>query len=71
VLVVDETGVLADPAAPDAAKARRLEVLFSDVTPSPRSMRASPEYRRAMLHVLGRRAVATAVERLAGSTARP
>ena len=71
VLVVDETGLLADPAAPDAAKAQRLELLFTDATPSPRSMRASPEYRRAMLHVLGLRAVATAVERLAGSTTRP
>jgi hypothetical protein len=28
-------------------------------------MRASPEYRLAMLHVLGLRAVAVAVERLA------
>ena len=69
VLVVDETGVLADPAAPDEAKVQRLQVLFRDASPSPRSMRASPDYRLAMLHVLGLRAVATAAERLARRTA--
>jgi carbon-monoxide dehydrogenase medium subunit len=69
MLVVDETGVLADPAAPDAAKAQRLQVLFRDASPSPTSMRASPDYRLAMLHVLGLRAVATAAERLARGTA--
>lgn len=66
VLVVDDTGVLADPRAPDLAKLQRLETLFVDASPSPRSMRASPEYRLAMLHVLGVRAVGTAIERLAG-----
>ena len=65
LLVVDESGVLADPAATDPAKMARLEALFVDASPSPRSMRASPEYRLAMLHVLGLRAVATAIERLA------
>jgi carbon-monoxide dehydrogenase medium subunit len=69
VLVVDETGVLADPATPDEAKVQRLELLFSDASPSPRSMRASPDYRLAMLHVLGLRALATAAERLARGTA--
>ena len=53
VLVSDETGLLADPAAPDRAKMERLETLFAAARPSPRSMRASPEYRLAMLHVLG------------------
>ena len=53
VLVVDESGVLADPAAPDEAKAAILERMFADASPSPRSMRASPEYRLAMLRVLG------------------
>lgn len=71
VLVVDETGLLADPGAPDLAKAQRLETLFVDASPSARSMRATPEYRLAMLHVLGLRAVATAMERLAGRTVRP
>ena len=65
VLVADETGVLADPTAPDAAKAERLETLFAGASPSARSMRASPEYRLAMLRVLGLRAVSTAVRRLA------
>jgi CO/xanthine dehydrogenase FAD-binding subunit len=65
VLVADETGVLADPTAPDAAKAERLETLFAGASPSARSMRASPEYRLAMLRVLGLRAVGTAVRRLA------
>ena len=71
VLVTDTTGVLADPAAPDAAKSRRLEELFVDASPSTRSMRASPEYRVAMLHVLGLRAVGTAIERLAAGAGRP
>jgi CO/xanthine dehydrogenase FAD-binding subunit len=65
VLVADETGVLADPMAPEAAKMQRLETLFVGASPSARSMRASPEYRLAMLHVLGLRAVGTAIRRLA------
>jgi len=65
VLRVDESGLLADPAAPDAAKAAILEEMFADASPSPRSMRASPAYRLAMLRVLGRRALASAIERLA------
>ncbi len=65
VLTVDETGVLADPVAPDEAKAAILERLLVDASPSPRSMRASPDYRLAMLRVLARRALRTAIERLA------
>ena len=65
LLVVDETGVLADPASSDAARIERLEAMFVAASPSPRSMRASPEYRLAMLRVLGLRAVAGAIERLA------
>ena len=65
VLAVDETGVLADPAASDDAKRERLDALFADASPSPTSMRATPEYRLAMLRVLGLRAVRTAIERLA------
>jgi CO/xanthine dehydrogenase FAD-binding subunit len=65
VLGVDESGVLADPAAPDAAKGAIFERLFADASPSPRSMRASPDYRLAMLRVLGTRALRTAIERLA------
>jgi CO/xanthine dehydrogenase FAD-binding subunit len=65
VLVIDESGVLADPASPDEAKAPILEAMFAGASPSPRSMRAGPEYRLAMLRVLGRRALAAAIERLA------
>jgi CO/xanthine dehydrogenase FAD-binding subunit len=65
VLCVDESGVLADPAAPEDAKAAILEEMFAIASPSPRSMRASPAYRQAMLRVLGARALATAIERLA------
>jgi CO/xanthine dehydrogenase FAD-binding subunit len=71
VLVSDETGLLADPDAPDRAKMQRLENLFVAASPSARSMRASPEYRVAMLHLLGLRAIGTAIERLADGTARP
>jgi CO/xanthine dehydrogenase FAD-binding subunit len=69
VLVSDETGVLADPAAPDGAKTQRFETLFAGASPSPRSMRASPDYRLAMLNVLGLRAVGIAIERLAAGAA--
>jgi CO/xanthine dehydrogenase FAD-binding subunit len=65
VLVVDESGVLADPAAPDAAKEPIFERMFAAASPSPRSMRASPAYRLAMLRVLGARALRTAIARLA------
>jgi carbon-monoxide dehydrogenase medium subunit len=65
VLAIDESGVLADPTAPDAAKAPILEAMFAAASPSPRSMRAGPEYRLAMLRVLGRRALAAAIDRLA------
>jgi len=70
LLVADDTGLLADPSASDGAKAERLETLFAAASPSARSMRASPDYRLAMLHVLGLRAVGTAIERLAGGSVR-
>jgi CO/xanthine dehydrogenase FAD-binding subunit len=63
----DPTGTLADPAAPDAARLDVLDRMFADATPSPGSMRASPEYRRAMLRVLGLRATAIARARLAST----
>jgi len=65
VLAVDATGVLADPAAPAEAKGPILEQMFAAARPSPRSMRASPEYRLAMLRVLGERALRIAIDRLA------
>lgn len=64
-LVVDESGLLADPAAPEAMKTAAFERLFEAATPSPGSMRASPAYRLAMLRVLGSRALGTAMARLA------
>jgi carbon-monoxide dehydrogenase medium subunit len=64
LLVVDRSGLLADPAAGDDAKRERLAALFVDASPSPTSMRSGPEYRLAMLQVLGLRAVHTAIERL-------
>jgi CO/xanthine dehydrogenase FAD-binding subunit len=64
VLAVDDTGVLADAAAPAADRTAILERMLAGASPSPRSMRASPDYRLAMLRVLGWRALATAIDRL-------
>jgi len=65
LLRLDTTGVLADPASSEEARAAIFETIFADASPSVRSMRAGPQYRLAMLRVLGRRALATALERLA------
>ncbi len=65
VLVVDDSGILADPGATEAARAVVFERMFAAASPSPRSMRAGPEYRLAMLRVLGRRALGIALDRLA------
>jgi carbon-monoxide dehydrogenase medium subunit len=65
LLVVDDSGILADPASSEADRAATLDRLFAAASPSPRSMRASPEYRLAMLRVLGARALRTAAARLA------
>ena len=65
VLVVDESGVLADPGRPGRGEGGDLRADVRRRQPVPRSMRASPEYRLAMLRVLGRRALRTAIERLA------
>jgi CO/xanthine dehydrogenase FAD-binding subunit len=69
LLVTDPSGILADPATSSAERARVLDDLFAAASPSPTSMRASPEYRLAMLRVLGLRAVETAVRRLASGSA--
>jgi carbon-monoxide dehydrogenase medium subunit len=69
LLRVDTTGVLADPGASDAARLRVLDDMFADAAPSAGSMRASPEYRLAMLRVLGLRAVHAARGRREGSAA--
>jgi CO/xanthine dehydrogenase FAD-binding subunit len=65
VIVGDDSGLLADAGAANDAKARLLDSLFAGASPSARSMRASPDYRLAMLRVLGLRAVQAAVDRLA------
>jgi CO/xanthine dehydrogenase FAD-binding subunit len=65
VLVGDDSGLLADAGAGHDVKGRLLDSLFAGASPSARSMRASPDYRLAMLRVLGLRAVQAAVDRLA------
>ena len=64
LLRVDATGALGDPGATDEARAAAFEAIFADATPSATSMRAGPEYRLAMLRVLGRRALEVALGRL-------
>lgn len=68
VLVVDESGLLADAGAPAGAREAELGRLLAGASPSARSMRASPEYRLAMLQVLAARALATALARRDGSS---
>lgn len=63
-LVIDETGVLADPTVPIAEKTESLDRMFYQASPSPKSLRASPDYRLAMLRVLGARALDTAINRM-------
>jgi carbon-monoxide dehydrogenase medium subunit len=65
VLVIDETGTLADPGAQPAARAAILDLMLAGASPSARSMRAGPAYRLAMLRVLAERALAISLERLA------
>ena len=68
VLFADDTGTLANPAADPAERTAILERMFAGASPSPRSMRASPDYRLAMLRVLGARALAGAIEQLAAGS---
>lgn len=65
VVVEDASGILADARSNVTEQRRVLDELLADARPSPTSMRASPEYRLAMLRVLGLRAVDTARGRLA------
>jgi carbon-monoxide dehydrogenase medium subunit len=67
VLVSDDTGLLADRRASENDRIARLDDLLADASPSPTSMRASPEYRLAMLRVLALRGIATATQRLAAA----
>lgn len=68
-LTRDESGVLADPTAEPASRAAVLEELLSQASPSPRSIRAAPDYRLAMLPVLAMRALDTALQRRSRSAA--
>jgi CO/xanthine dehydrogenase FAD-binding subunit len=63
-LVIDDTGVLADPSVSIADKGEALGRMFHQASPSLKSLRASPDYRLAMLRVLGARALETAIGRL-------
>jgi carbon-monoxide dehydrogenase medium subunit len=68
VVTEDRSGTLADANASDAERAALLDSLLGEPRPSPTSMRASPEYRLAMLRVLALRGLATARERLGRSS---
>jgi CO/xanthine dehydrogenase FAD-binding subunit len=63
LLRVEQTGVLADASRPHEERLAVLDTLLGDAAPSPTSMRATPDYRRAMLRVLGWRAVEAALTR--------
>jgi CO/xanthine dehydrogenase FAD-binding subunit len=62
-LVSDDSGVLADPAADDAAKDEVLRQLLAQASPIS-DVRGSREYREAMLLVMSRRALRSSIERL-------
>lgn len=62
-LAADETGLLADPAADDEAKDTVLRQLLGRASPIS-DVRGSREYRQAMLLVMSRRALRTAIDRL-------
>jgi len=70
LLFSDDSGVLADAAVPDEAKTPILETMLAEASPSARSVRASPEYRLAMLRVLAVRALHSALRRRDGGQAR-
>src|SRR5690242_19909051 len=69
LLRLDESGVLADRSRPDGERLAVLDELLAAASPSPTSMRATPDYRRAMLRVLGWRAVGAALARRDGAAA--
>jgi CO/xanthine dehydrogenase FAD-binding subunit len=62
-LVADESGLLGDPKASDAAKDEILLRLLTQASPIS-DVRGSREYRRAMLLVVSHRALRTSIDRL-------
>jgi CO/xanthine dehydrogenase FAD-binding subunit len=65
LLATDETGTLADPSADPAARAEILDGILAKAAPIS-NVRASREYRQAMLSVLSRRALDAALGELEG-----
>jgi CO/xanthine dehydrogenase FAD-binding subunit len=65
-VVVDDSGVLADPGAGADAKDEALSRLLTRASPIS-DVRGSREYREAMLLVMSRRALQTSIERLAAA----
>ena len=63
-LVTDSSGVLGDARAPGPDREAALDRLIARASPIS-DVRASREYRLAMLRVLSRRALVTATQRLA------
>jgi carbon-monoxide dehydrogenase medium subunit len=62
-VVTDDTGVLADPSASYSSKEEALRALIAQASPIS-DVRASREYRAAMLLVMSRRALLACIERL-------
>lgn len=69
LLVSDDSGVLADPNAAPADRDQVLDRLLAAASPSASSMRASPQYRLAMLRVLAERGLNQARTLRTGGTA--
>jgi CO/xanthine dehydrogenase FAD-binding subunit len=69
VLVEDRSGVLLDAGPGDTGPSSALDRLLAAASPSPRSMRAAPDYRLAMLRVLALRGIALAKDRLGDGSA--
>jgi carbon-monoxide dehydrogenase medium subunit len=65
-VVDDDSGVLADPSSSDEAREELLRAMTAQAAPIT-DVRGSAEYRRAMLLVLSRRALATALSRRNGT----
>lgn len=66
VLAVDESGVLADPSSTERAREDVLRSMLATTSPIS-DLRASREYRAAMLLVMSRRALRTSLERRAAA----